>query len=619
MSIVLSGLSKTFGGLQIVNGVNLEIQDGELFVLLGGSGSGKSTILRMIAGLAEPDGGTIHLHGRDVTHLPPQQRNTGFVFQNYSIFRHMTVAQNIQFGLRVRKVPMDERKRKSDELMDLVGLAGLGQRYASQLSGGQQQRVALARALAYEPSVLLLDEPFGALDVKIRGQLRRGLRDIQQQLKVTAILVTHDQEEGFELADRIGVLEKGNLMEVGSPEQLYHRPSSQFVATFVGGGNLLVGNITEGHIQLGARKLRLPEGAPSHLEGARARILIRPENLEILPDTADDHPMSLGAGEVVDCVFTGAQQRLRVQLEELQGVRAVSPPPVYGQTAPRLEASITSSPDGIKVSLGDRVAVRVRSFHVLERTGLRSLIVAEDSAAGQLAINFSLRILQTTGAPATLLAVAGPHDSEPKMLQRLEAIRQTMLERLPNLKVKVRHGTPILEILAEVRHGMHEMVVLGEEDGPTRTRLRPFVNTLLKQTEVPVLLVQQDRPSLRRILICTGAGEPGKGDVWMGGRMAKRAGAKVTVVHVCPTSNDDACRSRALKHLDLAQDSLRSIGVEAERELLTGEAVAETIQIRASQGDFDLIVLGIPDNAEMVTRLVRSTSLPVLFVPLSPT
>jgi sulfate/thiosulfate transport system ATP-binding protein len=614
MSIVLSGLTKNFGGLQIVNGVNLEIQDGELFVLLGGSGSGKSTILRMIAGLAEPDSGSIHLHGKDVTRLPPQARNTGFVFQNYSIFRHMTIAENIQFGLRVRKVPMDERRRKSDELMELVGLTGLGQRYPSQLSGGQQQRVALARALAYEPSVLLLDEPFGALDVKIRGQLRRGLRDIQQQLKVTAILVTHDQEEGFELGDRIGVLEKGNLMEVGSPEQLYHRPSSQFVATFVGGGNLLVGTITEDHIQLGSRKLPLPEGAPAHLEGARARILIRPENLEVLPDTAAEDSMSLGAGQVVDCVFAGPQRRVRIEMEELQGVRAVAPPPVYGQLAPRLEATLKST---LSLEMGERVAVRVRSFHVLERTGLRSLIIAENSPAGELAINFGLRILQTTGAPATLLAVGGPQESEQKLLKPLEEIREKMSDRLPNLRVKVRRGAAILEILAEVRHGMHEMVVLGEEEGPTRTRLRPFVNTLLKQTEVPVLLVQQDRPSLRRILICTGAGEPGKGDVWMGGRMAKRANATVTVVHVCPTTPDDACRTRAMRHLDLAKDSLRSIGVEADRELLTGDNVADTIQIRATQGDFDLIVLGIPENVDMVTKLVRSTTLPVLFVPLS--
>jgi sulfate/thiosulfate transport system ATP-binding protein len=205
MSIILTNLTKRYDANVVVNDVSLEVNDGELFVLLGGSGSGKSTILRLIAGLIEPENGRIELNGRDVTYLPPQERGTGFVFQNYSIFRHMTVAQNVEFGLQIRRISPDKRRERSAELLELVGLAGLGGRYADQLSGGQQQRVALARALAYEPAVLLLDEPFGALDVKIRAQLRKSLREIQRKLQVTTILVTHDQEEAFELADRIGV------------------------------------------------------------------------------------------------------------------------------------------------------------------------------------------------------------------------------------------------------------------------------------------------------------------------------------------------------------------------------------------------------------------------------
>src|SRR5512138_3309730 len=222
MSIVLEKITKHYGNQWIVDNVSLEVADKELFVLLGSSGSGKSTILRMIAGLAEPSSGRIILHGRDVTNLPPQQRGTGFVFQNYSIFRHMSVGDNIEFGLKVRKVSRGEREAKRDELLDLVGLSGLGKRYAHQLSGGQLQRVALARALAYEPNVLLLDEPFGALDVKIRARLRRSLREVHDRLEVTTVLVTHDQEEAFELADRIGVIEHGRLVETGTPRELYH-------------------------------------------------------------------------------------------------------------------------------------------------------------------------------------------------------------------------------------------------------------------------------------------------------------------------------------------------------------------------------------------------------------
>src|SRR5947208_8447139 len=216
MSIVLEQITKRYGNQWVVDNVALEVADKELFVLLGSSGSGKSTILRMIAGLAEPTSGRILLHGRDVTYLTPQKRGTGFVFQNYSIFRHMSVGENIEFGLKIRKVPREERTRKREQLLDLVGLTGLGNRYAHQISGGQQQRVALARGLAYEPNVLLLDEPFGALDVKIRTQLRRSLKEIQDRLAVTTILVTHDQEEAFELADRIGVLDRGRLLEIGA-------------------------------------------------------------------------------------------------------------------------------------------------------------------------------------------------------------------------------------------------------------------------------------------------------------------------------------------------------------------------------------------------------------------
>src|SRR5512143_1945350 len=241
MSIVLDGLSKRFAGRAVVDDVRLEIADGELFVLLGASGSGKSTVLRMIAGLSAIDAGTIQLMGQDVTTLDPQRRGVGFVFQNYSIFQHMTAAENIGFGLRIRGVSRRQRRQKSEELLDLVGLGGLGERYASELSGGQQQRVALARALAYEPKVLLLDEPFGALDVKIRSQLRRSFREIQKRLAVTTILVTHDQEEAFEIADRIGVIERGRLIEVGAPEELYRRPGSLYAATFLGAGTVFVG------------------------------------------------------------------------------------------------------------------------------------------------------------------------------------------------------------------------------------------------------------------------------------------------------------------------------------------------------------------------------------------
>lgn len=608
MSIVLRDLTKTYQGLAVVSRVNLEVQDGELFVLLGGSGSGKSTILRLIAGLARPDGGQILVRGKDVTHLAPQSRDTGFVFQNYSLFRTMTVAENIEFGLRVRKVPLAERKRRSEELMDLIDLVGLGDRYPDELSGGQQQRVALARALAYEPSVLLLDEPFGALDVKIRGQLRRSLREIQQKLKVTAILVTHDQEEGFELADRIGLVERGHLVEVGTPEQLYHRPNSQFAATFVGGGNVLVGSIEDGQICLASQRLPMPESAPQHLGGAQVRLLVRPESVDL---TGKGTP--LASGVVVESVFAGSQQRVRVEVEALRGVRCLAPTLAYGQGLPHLQAVVPSTPDSQQYRVGQTVSLGLLHYHVLERTGFRSLVFYERTPAGALGAEFGCRVALATGAPATLLAVAGNPKEEKTLGSEIDAIKGRWSQRLHNLKTMVRRGPIPEEILREMREGLHEMIVLGEEDGPPTLRLTAWVSKLLQQAEVPLLLVQKERQELKRILICTAGGEPGKGDVWMGARLAKRAGAEATVATVIP--KDGANRERVQSHLDRAVASLEGMGIATGKVLLEGDVVPLLLG-EAERGDYDLIVVGSSGRADMASKLIRGTQRPMLVVPL---
>jgi sulfate transport system ATP-binding protein len=376
MSIILSDLTKRFGDNLVVNRVSLEIRNGELFVLLGGSGSGKSTILRMIAGLTPVDDGRIELDGKDVTFLPPQARGTGFVFQNYSIFRHMTVSENIEFGLRIRKSPLNARRERSDELLELVGLAGLGGRYADQLSGGQRQRVALARALAYQPGVLLLDEPFGALDVKIRAQLRESLKEIQRQLQVTTILVTHDQEEAFELADRIGVIDRGSLVEIGDSEELYHRPKTEFVATFIGGGNVLVGRAEAGQIRLGATSLPFPNDAPVHDEGSPVRVLFRPETvvLQDKPFKSRSDVWALAEGRAIQRVFAGSQERIRLEVDGLQGVRPVAPPPVYGQRLTYIESLQPAPAGGSDLTMDQTLWIGVRDYHVLNPAGLKVLI-----------------------------------------------------------------------------------------------------------------------------------------------------------------------------------------------------------------------------------------------------
>src|SRR3990172_6328018 len=306
MSIVLEQLTKRYDGHPVVNHVSLEIADGELFVLLGPSGSGKSTVLRMIAGLTDSDEGRMVLHGRDVTFLPPQQRGVGLVFQHYALFRHMSVAENVEFALHIRKVSAAERRKRRDELLELVGLAGLGGRMPSQLSGGQQQRVALARALAHRPDVLLLDEPFGALDAKIRVELRRALRTIQEELGMTTIFVTHDQEEAFELADRLGVMNFGRLLEVGQPEELYQRPQTEFVATFLGTANLLVGQATPTGVQLGPLHFPLKTEATQLSDTQRVQVLFRPEDVALAASPAALGGAALVRGEVEQSTFGGS-------------------------------------------------------------------------------------------------------------------------------------------------------------------------------------------------------------------------------------------------------------------------------------------------------------------------
>ena len=239
MAIAVRQVTKRFGSFVALDNVSVAIPTGSLTALLGPSGSGKSTLLRVIAGLEQPDSGDVTILGEDATALPPQKRGVGFVFQHYAAFKHMTVFENVAFGLRIRKRPKNEIRTRVHELLDLVQLNGLSDRYPSQLSGGQRQRMALARALAVEPRVLLLDEPFGALDARVRKELRRWLRHLHDDVHVTTVLVTHDQEEAMEVADRIVLVNEGQVEQIGKPRDLYEHPANEFVMGFIGPVNRL--------------------------------------------------------------------------------------------------------------------------------------------------------------------------------------------------------------------------------------------------------------------------------------------------------------------------------------------------------------------------------------------
>jgi len=239
MSIIINNVSKQFGSFAALSNINLDIPNGKLVALLGPSGSGKSTLLRAIAGLENPDQGQILIQGKDATHVDIRKRNIGFVFQHYALFKHLTIRQNIAFGLEIRKHPPAQIKQRVQELLELIQLEGLGNRYPSQLSGGQRQRVALARALAVQPQVLLLDEPFGALDAKVRKELRTWLRNLHDEVHLTSVFVTHDQEEAMEVADEIVVMNKGRIEQIGSPADIYDQPATPFVMEFIGEVNIL--------------------------------------------------------------------------------------------------------------------------------------------------------------------------------------------------------------------------------------------------------------------------------------------------------------------------------------------------------------------------------------------
>jgi sulfate transport system ATP-binding protein len=348
MSIEIRNIDKHFGGFHALKNVSLSLADGELTALLGPSGSGKTSLLRIIAGLESPDRGQILLHGADATGVHVRARQVGFVFQHYALFRHLTVFENIAFGLRVR--PRRERpseatiRARVEALLALVQLEGLAGRYPSQLSGGQRQRIALARALAVEPKVLLLDEPFGALDAQVRKDLRRWLRRLHDEIHVTSVFVTHDQEEALEVADRVVVMHRGRIEQIGTPEEVYDQPATPFVSRFLGSVNLFHGRAQAGWAEIG----NLRAVAPGHANNtvAEAVALLRPHEIEL-----SDRPEGAVAAATVRGIRTlGALVRLELARDDDQDpVEVELPRERYSESA---------------IGLGQRVFIRPRQLRV---------------------------------------------------------------------------------------------------------------------------------------------------------------------------------------------------------------------------------------------------------------
>jgi len=371
------GLSKRFGKTSVLENISFDVAEGEVLVLLGASGSGKTTILRIIAGLEMPYTGKVILHGKDVTELPARERGVGVIFQSYALFPKMTVEKNIGYGLRIRKRKRKEIKQTVNELLALVQLEEHRKKYPSQLSGGQQQRVAIARTLAYKPEVLLFDEPFGALDTQTRVHLRREIRALLRKVNVPSIFITHDQEEALELGDRVAVLNQGHIEQLGTPYEIYNRPATEYVATFLGAANILEATVNKGGIEIGAAHLPVVLDPEQFQTGDCVKVVFRPEDVVLSKnDSLRSSGAKIGAARIEEISFVGAYERVRLRMD--RGLdECGTDESQYYLTTDTPESQSTKAiiatrpkPDTVATTLqiGDRVTVAITSFTVLPAT-----------------------------------------------------------------------------------------------------------------------------------------------------------------------------------------------------------------------------------------------------------
>ena len=588
MSILLEGISKRYAQQTVVNNVSLEVKNGEFFVLLGSSGSGKTTVLNIIAGLVNADEGRVSLHDRDVTHLPTQKRKVGFVFQNYALFEYMTVAENIEFGLQIRKVSKKERQIKRDELLELVGLVGLSERMPKQLSGGQQQRVALARALALEPDVLLLDEPLGALDAKIRTELRRSLKTIQKQLGVAAILVTHDQEEAFDLADRIGVMSYGRLVEVGTPRDLYLHPQTEFVASFLGTANILLGQTEGQQIQLGPHVFGLSKEATKFSSDGRVQMVFRPEDIALASSKEDLDCPALGEGIVTTMGFNGPSERIRLELPSIPGVRAIAPAVPFGSQSITIDASRPpEQASAFPLSVSDKAWVGIRRQHALSHPGLSFLVVTDGSLRSQSAISTGGYLARMAHARMTLLGVG---KDEPLLESYLQDARKQLGSGMASIQVRTDRSAPATAVARAVEQSPVDLVIAGWRpvEGVT------LAEQIMQDGDHHLLLAAHPGVRFEKALVCVASGEPGKDDVLFAGRLLRHVGAQAKLFTVIGRDfKDDSQRQRVERFVAGGVKSLEMFGVPTQSEIRIGnpqEEIAQEIQ----NGGFDLLVLGVP-------------------------
>ncbi len=582
MSITLDQVTKRYQGVPVVNDVSLDIGDGEFFVLLGPSGSGKSTLLRAIAGLAGVDHGRISLHGRDVTHVAARERGVGLVFQNYALFRHMTVADNIEFALRVRRMRAADRRRRRQELLRLVALEGMDERLPAQLSGGQQQRVAVARALAHKPEVLLLDEPFGALDAKIREELRRTIRQVQRELGITTVLVTHDQEEAFALADRIGVMNLGRLLELGRPHELYTRPATRFVATFLGAANLILARQSKNGIRFGQTPVEASASLPSPFHADREHevvAVVRPEEIEIAPTRERLTSNYLTRGAVDELLFTGALERIRIRIDESADGAALSSD---GSGSALLEATRTQHEQrAFRIRPGEQVVIGVRRVHILP-TPLSSFTACAS----------------TEGLAQALLR-------EP-LLSELALRMKTRI----SARVEPRLGMPGAG--AEGRSNFAGTTVIASHADAVF-----HVQWLLERGAEEILILPQHASAPQRVLIHWADQSLRRATLAVSASILRHLSAEAVYVDILPEQTPMAQRPHGMRALLDARSEAQALhGLEIRTELRFGEASSELAR-HLAESTGQMLILGIQETAGLAARfgsLLSSAAWPMLIV-----
>ena len=537
------------------------------------------------------------------------------------------MAEHVEFGLALRKVPKEERSAKRDELLAMVDLAGYARRDVRRLSGGQRQRVAVARALAFEPSVLLLDEPFGALDVKVRGQLRRALKEVQRRLEITTVLVTHDQEEAFELADRIGVVEGGRLLEVGEPGELYHRPKHQFVAQFLGDA-ALIGTRRDGdRVRIGELQLPVPK-SPAATGGGEWALLFRPEDLALAdPSSPEGEGRPLGIGRVEEVLDLGPVRRVGVRIDSLPHAWHIGAS--FGEEGIPFRTFLPALRNGEPALLeGQEVRVEMRGYHILPRLSLRVLAWVGDDEGLDHIFPTARSLATAVGGEITFLVTARDESDGQRKRANLAA---ALSARGMTSPIEIHYGPPVEVILRTASARRPDLILVPSPTSETKlTRERRFVaEDLARRGTTPVLFASGERDGIERVLLCTGAGESGKADVAFGGRFARSMGAHATLLYVddrqIPAWEQDRIHVEPpwiLEHLREGVEALRARGVSAEVEVRRGPVLDE-ILAEAKDRTHDVIVVGAHVRGsrgrsratpDLASQLVRRATRSVLVV-----